>query len=226
MKLPAPGTQEVVALPSALSDTFTDLHSEMLVFTPRTMPDSGRYPLLLFLHGIGERGRDARMVAANGPPKVAPGRPDWPFLTVSPQCTVDEDGQGWWKEADLHVLQQWIRDTWPVDESRLYLTGLSMGGFGVWNYAVHHPDVFAAIAPVCGGGPSDRAAALKDLPVWTFHGADDEVVPLGMTRKMVDAVNGAGGSARFTVYPGVDHHSWEPAYDDPELVRWFLKSAK
>ncbi len=111
----------------------------------------------------------------------------------------------------------------PVDADRIYLTGLSLGGYGIWNIAIDHPERFAAIAPICGAGESDNACRLKSVPVWAFHGGSDSVVPLKDDQDMVDAVRACGGDVKFTVYPGVDHDAWTQTYANPALYQWFLQ---
>ena len=101
-----------------------------------------------------------------------------------------------------------------------------MGGFGTWEMGVTYPSFFAAIAPICGGGFSWRASALKDMPVWAFHGDADDVVPISYSQTMVDAVNAAGGNAKFTIFPGVNHNSWDPAYLDTNVVEWLLEQKR
>ena len=109
-----------------------------------------------------------------------------------------------------------------IDPDRVLMTGLSMGGYGTWNYAVDYPHTLAAIAPVCGAGDSDRAERIKHLPVWAFHGALDDAVPIAGDQEMVDALKAAGGNVRLTVYPDVGHNAWDPAYADPALYAWLL----
>jgi predicted peptidase len=116
---------------------------------------------------------------------------------------------------------------YSVDLERIYVTGLSMGGYGTWHWAVHQPRAFAALVPICGGGMwlmgfPQRVAVLKDVPIWTFHGDADEVVPLGNTAELVEELRKLGAPVKFTIYPGVGHDSWTPAYNEPELIPWLL----
>lgn len=176
------------------------------------------FPLLIFLHGSGERGDSLELVKMHGPPSIVENRSDFPFITVSPQCPKGKR----WNHEDLQLLLEKVKSKYRIDPSRVYLTGLSMGGFGTWNWACNYPDQFAAIAPICGGGDIQFADALKNTPVWAFHGEADPVVPVKRTIEMVEAVNAKGGSARMTIYPEVGHDSWENAYNDPELYKWLL----
>jgi predicted peptidase len=182
-----------------------------------------RWPLILFLHGGGERGTDQHMLKIHSIPMIVEQQPDFPFVVLSPQCPADSS---WVEELDaLDALLETICETYRVDRGRLYLTGPSMGGMGTWSYAVAHPDKFAAIAPICGGlryvNPQ-RACVLKELPVWVFHGAEDPIVPIAMSQVLVDALEGCGGNVRFTIYPGRGHDVHVETYDNPELYKWFL----
>lgn len=180
------------------------------------------WPLVLFLHGSGESGNDLSKVKFHGPPKqVAAGR-KFPFILVSPQAPLS----GW----DLQTLNALIDDLiekFNVDKDRIYLTGLSMGGYGTWSLASESPDRFAAIAPICGGGVPEDAQKLKDLPIWVFHGAKDDVVPLKSSEEMVDALRKLGSKkVKFTVYPDAGHDSWSATYDNPEFYEWLLKQRR
>ncbi len=180
------------------------------------------FPLLIFLHGSGERGTDIELVKKHGPPSFVDARPDFPFITVSPQCPKDT----WWSTEDLQQMLEQLRAKYRIDTTRIYLTGLSMGGFGTWAWASQYPAQFAAIAPVCGGGDIQFADELKNTPVWAFHGETDPVVPVKRTIEMVEAVNANGGSARMTIYPGVGHDSWVNAYKDEDLYKWLLGNSR
>jgi predicted peptidase len=188
--------------------------------TPGDAPRPGEpWPMLLFLHGAGERGEDLNLVRAHGPPRlVARGR-DLPFLLVSPQCPTDR----WWDNDVLAALLEDVIANHPVDTDRIYLTGISMGGFGTWSLATAYPQRFAAIIPICGGGSPYLADRLKSVPVWAFHGAQDEVVPLYESQRMVDAVLKSGGRARLTIYPEAAHDAWTQTYANPEIYAWLLK---
>ena len=184
--------------------------------------DALRWPLLIFLHGSGERGDDLARVKVHGPPKRADVRGDLPFIIASPQLPQD---RAWNADWVMPLLDKLLREL-PIDPDRVYLTGLSLGGFGTWDVAAAHAGRFAAIAPVCGWGEVAQACALRNLPVWAFHGADDTVVAPEAGRAMVDAVVACGGKARFTLYPGVGHDAWNPAYADPALYDWLLQQRR
>lgn len=184
------------------------------------------WPLILFLHGRGESGEgDMAVLRKYGIPKLADTW-DRPFITLSPQCSWNS----WWpRETDalLSLLNDVMRRH-AVDRKRVYLTGLSMGGFGAWLLGALAPERFAAIAPICGGWPwwggtRGRIAVLKDTPVWAFHGAKDPRVSLQESQTLVDELTKAGGNVRFTIYPEAEHDSWTETYNNPELYAWFLE---
>ncbi len=180
-----------------------------------------RWPLILFLHGAGERGDDVSLVKKNGVPKIAERDRSLPFVTVSPQCP---DGTSWpMLTESLDALLDEVIGSYPIDVDRIYLTGLSMGGFGTWYLAAAHPERFAAIAPVSGIGDPKRAQRLAGLPVWAFHGEYDPFVPLEKDREMIDALKRFGGEVRFTVYADAGHDIWDRVYDNAELYAWFLR---
>jgi predicted peptidase len=185
---------------------------------------SKRWPLILFLHGMGERGSDLELVKKHGIARIVEEQPDFPFIAVSPQCPLTS----WWtfETEALKALLDDLLGQYAVDTSRVYLTGLSMGGYGTWALGIEHPEMFAAIAPICGGGEPERVCALKDTPVWVFHGDQDESVLLRESEQMVEALEACGGDVTFTVYPGVGHDSWTQTYANPELYDWFLRHTR
>jgi predicted peptidase len=176
---------------------------------------------MLFLHGMGERGSDLQKVKVHGPPKIVEKQEDFPFIVVSPQCP---DDRLWNDDLDVLInLLDEIVEKYGVDKERVYLTGLSMGGFGTWALASKYPDRFAAIAPICGGGTQLMALGLRDVPIWAFHGAKDRVVPVGASERMVERINARGGNAKLTIYPDAGHDSWTESYDNQELYDWLLE---
>jgi predicted peptidase len=181
-----------------------------------------KWPLILFLHGAGERGDDINLVKKHGPPKLLDGNTDSPvtqFIVVSPQCPANK----WWEPRDVITLLDEVSQKYEVDPDRVYLTGLSMGGFGTWETASRFPERFAAIAPICGGGDPRRVRALKDMPTWVFHGDKDPTVPVQRSIEMVEALKQIGNDAKFTRYPGAGHDSWTATYNNPQLYEWFLQ---
>ncbi len=198
-----------------------------LLYPPRVEPGQrpGRSALVLFLHGLGERGDDLSLVARHGPPKLAEAGRGFPFYLAAPQCPAQSS---WIFELDsLRLLLADLVRRYPVDTSRIILTGLSMGGFGTWHLAVENPRAFAGIAPVCGGAVSatalnQRLGVIAHVPVWAFHGARDDVVPLALQQNLVDALRSAGGKMEFTIYPDADHDAWTRTYENPKLYDWML----
>jgi len=177
-----------------------------------------RWPLILFLHGSGERGDSLVDVSVNGLPKlIAQGR-KFPAIVVSPQCPEHR----WWEKPDLSQLLDNVSAKYRVDPDRICVTGLSMGGFGTWALALAEPDRFAAIAPVCGGGDPLDAARLRKVPIWAFHGGKDETVPNQLSFAMVKAVRAVGGHAHLTIFPNDGHDSWDDAYKTEALYTWLL----
>ena len=198
---------------------------DYLLFLPEGYGQTEKkWPLILFLHGAGERGKNLAQVKLHGPPKMVEKQKDFPFILVSPQCPVEK----WWphKVESLTTLLDEVISLYDVDTNRIYLTGLSMGGFGTWHLGCAYPERFAAIAPVCGGGQPYLAKRLKNVPVWAFHGAKDRIIPLKRSREMVDKIKKIGGNARLTVYPRAGHNAWTATYGNPELYKWFLSHKK
>lgn len=191
-----------------------------LIYLPKTYRRSPeKWPLMFFLHGAGERGDDLSKVKVHGPPKLAEAGKQFPFILVAPQCA---EGKKWSVRA-LNKLLKTIVAKYRVDEKRIYLTGLSMGGFGTWKLAIKYPHRFAAIAPICGWGDPQKVVVLKNVPVWTFHGAKDKAVPLQKSQELVKALKAAGGKVQLTVYAEAKHDSWTETYNNPKLFKWLLK---
>lgn len=179
---------------------------------------SKQWPLMLFLHGSGERGTDIEKVKANGPPLLIEKGKKYPFIVVSPQC----DNPMGWDQNDLYFLLQDLKKQYRVDADRVYLTGLSMGGFGSFRFAMQFPQEFAAVIPVCGGGDTATAWKLRHMGVWAFHGAKDDVVNPQQSIQMINAVKKDNPQARLTIYPEVKHDSWTAAYNTDSLYSWML----
>lgn len=197
-----------------------------------------RYPLVVFLHGAGERGRDNEKQLKYLPTWMAepPLRQRHPCFLLAPQC---REGERWvdvsWADTkstpqgplttDLLAAvaaMQYVISHEAVDPARISLTGLSMGGYGTWDLAARQPERFAAILPICGGGDEATAPRLAKLPIWCFHGDADEAVPVARSRSMVAAVRAAGGSPKYSELPGVGHDAWTPAYRDPAVLDWLF----
>ena len=184
--------------------------------------DDKAWPLVLFLHGAGESGNDLNKVKKHGPPKLTEAGKDFPCIVVSPQSP-----RFGWDAETLNGLLDDVMAKYKVDKDRVYLTGLSMGGFGTWALAAAHPDKFAAIIPICGGGDPKDAAKLKDLPVWVFHGAKDTTVQPAQSEAMVNALKDAGAAnVKYTLYPDAAHDSWTATYDDPAVWEWLFQQKR
>lgn len=180
------------------------------------------WPVLIFLHGSGEAGNDLQKVKAHGPPKLIEQGKQFPFIVVSPQAPGNE---GWEPQVIIRLIKG-IQSKYKVDREKIYLTGLSMGGFGTWNIASKFPSVFAAIAPVCGGGDTTEVMKLKHVPVWCFHGAKDNVVDPEQSYRMVRALKKYNPDVKLTIYPDANHDSWSQTYDNDSLYTWMLQQKK
>jgi len=203
---------------AARLDVQIHVQMEYLIALPQDYDKQEKFPLLLFLHGSGERGNDLEKVKVHGPPKLISAGKKFPFIVASPQCKEDK----WWEPIELVALLDELVSTYKVDTDRIYVTGLSMGGFGAWRLAAYAPDRLAAIAPICGGGEPYWGKIMAGLPVWAFHGAKDDGVPVERSQAMVDAIKKAGGNPKLTIYPDADHDSWTRTYDNPELYEWLV----
>jgi len=179
-----------------------------------------QWPLMIFLHGSGEQGNDLEKVKVHGPPMLIEQGRQFPFIVISPQAK-----RGWNADELYKMLQDFIGKN-RVDTDRIYLTGLSMGGYGTWSLAIKHPEMFAAIIPICGGGNTKYIKRLRHMPVWCFHGEKDNIVPLKSSEKMIKALKKINPKVKFTIYPEVGHDSWIKAYNDPKLYDWMLQQKK
>lgn len=188
-----------------------------LLYIPPKYSGDDPWPLLIFLHGAGERGDDLDLVRKHGPPKEIDDGRELPFIVVSPQVETGE----WWSPSTVVWLLKELQGKLNIDPDRVYLTGLSMGGYGSWDTATRHPDLFAALVPICGKGDPTMVERIKHIPTWIFHGAKDTVVPMKHSEAMYDALE-QYGNARFTVYPEADHDSWTETYGNPRLYEWIL----
>jgi predicted peptidase len=254
--LPAPGLHAYTTRVEYLSGGVRQ-HATLryLLFFPsdygeaRAREAQGRkWPLILFLHGSGEAGEDINIVKRVGLPALLEQQPDFPFVVVAPQLPAPDqrinqqqvDGNaylrasGWSSKIEaLNALLEQIETAYAIDRTRVYLTGLSLGGFGAWEYALRYPDRFAAVVPIAGGYDFHATKApssickLKDLPIWVFHGDQDGSVPYTDSQVLVDALKACGSAVKFTLYPSGTHSdSWNLAYADPKLYEWLLEHKK
>ena len=185
------------------------------------------FPLIFFLHGRGECGANLELVRRHGPPKLAhsPPKPAFldSFIVLSPQCP---EGENWSAGPLTALLDRAVKDL-RVDQNRIYLTGISMGGYGAWHLALEQPSRFAALCPICGGGDPRRADRLQNMPIWMFHSAGDGVVPVSESDQMFAALQRCQANVTYTRYRDLDHvQTWEDAYRYPMLYEWFLRHSR
>lgn len=186
--------------------------------------DTKDLPLIVFLHGAGERGDDLEQITKHGIPRHYDRLQNLPVITLSPQC---ERNKVWVTQIyELKALIDSVAEKFCVDKSRIALTGMSMGGFGAWELAMDFPEYFSCLVPLCGGGSAWRAETLKNIPVRAYHGEKDEVVNCFYSQDMVKAVNVAGGDAVLTLYPDLKHDCWTRTYADADVIDWMMKQKR
>ncbi|MBN2294444.1 MAG: prolyl oligopeptidase family serine peptidase [Pirellulales bacterium] len=200
----------------------------------------GPSPLLIFLHGAGERGADNRAQLIHGKSFMRRAAAEYGCIVLVPQCPRNMTwASRHWTETDhglvkepsqpmrlLLALIEKVQKQYRIDPDRIYVTGLSMGGYGTWEMIQREPKRFAAAVPICGGGDEARAERIKAVPIWAFHGDKDGAVPVARTRDMIAAIKKAGGKPKYTEYPGVRHMSWVPAFKDPDLLKWICSQKR
>ena len=178
-----------------------------------------KYPVILFLHGAGSRGNDIKKILNNPYFKIIREHESFPFISVAPQCSENT-----WFDM-FETLKRFVLNIAGkeyVDENKIYLMGVSMGGYATWQLAMSMPEYFAAIVPICGGGMYWNAERLINVPIWAFHGQKDVTVHLEESKKMVDAVNRYGGNVMLTIYPEAGHDAWSDTYRNMEVFEWML----
>lgn len=190
-----------------------------LVKYPENYKKGEKYPVLLFLHGAGSRGKDINLVVTNPFFEEINKLDDFPFVVVAPQCHEDN-----WFDLfpSLKALVEKILNSSFADKKRLYMMGASMGGYAAWQLSQSIPEAFAAIVPICGGGMYWNAERVKNIPAWAFHGSEDVIVFPEESKKMVEAIKKVGGEAHLTIYEGVNHNAWSATYRNPEVYKWLL----
>jgi predicted peptidase len=227
----------LIAEPEAMEWKAPDGRTVKYRWSAPARPEPGKtYPLVLFLHGSGERGDDNSAQLKHGVVPIIRNaeKLGMPVFLIAPQCPKDR----WWTLRDhdssaddeaTHALLDALMalvdhkiQSHAIDPKRFHVTGISMGGYGTWSLLGHAPDRIASAIPICGGGDPQLAAKFKDVPVWAFHGEADEIVPVRRTREMITAIENAGGKPKATYYPRVTHDSWTQTYLDPEVIRWML----
>ncbi len=207
---------------SARLDVQVPVTMDYLIHTPPGYEEQDAWPLLLFLHGAGERGDDLELVKFHGPPKLIDQGQPFPFVVVSPQCLQDR----WWEPIELIALLDEIESKYRIDADRVYVTGLSMGGFGTWELAAYAPDRFAAIVPICGGGEKFWMKRITHVPTWIIHGGKDTGVPPERSHALLEELREKGGNVRMTIAPQTGHLVWTSAYNNPELYGWLLQQKR
>ncbi len=197
-----------------------------LLSLPEDYYEKAKHPLMLFLHGAGERGdNQLDLVKIHGPPKMIARGKRFPCVVVSPQCPPNQ----WWDAAELSALLDHIEANYKIDKQRIYVTGLSMGGYGTWSLAMREPNRFAAIAPICGGGNTWAVDYLGEISaaIWAFHGAKDAVIPVSELHAMRAAQLEKGVEMKVTIYPEAEHDSWTKAYEaNDELFTWLFSHSR
>lgn len=200
-------------------------------FSQKRMNPEKRYPIMIFLHGMGSGGSDNEKQLNGIVRDFAAGKfhDKNPSFVFAPQCPDDSKGwRGEYLDDVIGLLKTAIKDL-PVDEDRVYITGVSMGGFGTWSALAEAPDLFAAAVPVCGGGNPATAKVIKNIPIWTHHGVADPVVSVDFTRRMVEALKKEKGHIKYTEYDeasGVKHDAWTPCYSNPEVYEWMYEQRR
>ncbi|HEX2948951.1 MAG TPA: prolyl oligopeptidase family serine peptidase [Armatimonadota bacterium] len=220
---------------------FTDANGKTQPYRllkPKNYDATKKYPLVLFMHGAGERGTDNQAQLRSSVTFFATDAimDKYPCFVIAPQCPPDKR----WVEVNwgdnAHIipaepsepmrltllLLDTIQKEFNIDKQRLYVTGLSMGGFGTWDIIARHPNMFAAAIPVCGGGDEHTAAAIKKIPIWAFHGDQDNVVKTIRSRHMIEALQQAGGQPKYTEFLGVGHNAWTFAYCNTDVYTWLF----
>ncbi len=232
-----------LAEPVPMTFTATDRTEVLYRFAAPEKSEEGKaYPLVLFLHGAGERGTDNKAQLMHGVNDILKGAADLgePVFLIAPQCPPDR----WWAEptpdrlglkdaggksslpsAVLELIEETAKKH-PVDRKRIYVTGLSMGGFGTFDMLARAPDTWAAAIPICGAGDPESVSKFKGVPIRIFHGAADAVVPPKGSEVMAAALKKAGADVELTLYPGVGHDSWTQTYRDPEVIKWLFAQKK
>ena len=229
LALVAPGLAAAPARDSGFLDKTIEHEGatiKYVVFVPKGYTPEKPHPTILFLHGAGEQGDDGQSQVKVGlGAAIKKAEEKWNYIVIFPQKPKGKGGFMEHEKLILGIIEK-TKKEYKVDDKRLYITGLSMGGMGTWSLACKYPDMFAAAAPVCGRGNPADAAKIKDLPIWNFHGDKDNAVAIKGSQDMIDAVKAAGGNPKFTIYPGVGHNSWDKAYNDEKLEEWFIQHAK
>lgn len=219
-----------------------DFELPYCLLKPKAVEEGQKYPLVIFLHGAGERGTDNQIQLVHGMNDFASDAimDKYPAFVIAPQCPEERK----WVEVDwtleshtipaersiplaatFALIDRFLAEQ-PVDQSRVYITGLSMGGYGTWDALARKPELFTAAVPICGGGDPATAGKFKHVPLWAFHGDLDTAVKPKRSREMIDALRVLGGTPKYTEYHGVAHDSWTQTYADPAMYEWLFAQRK
>jgi predicted peptidase len=209
-----------------------------LLFVPGGYSKGKKFPLVLWLHGGGSRGDDPKIILnwgdRHGPLFIArrDNQMNYPCFVLAPQCPA---GKLWSDPHSQEPLEQIrlaveilysLQQEMSIDSRRLYVMGISLGGYATWDVIARHPNKFAAAVPICGGGDRSKAHLMVNTPVWAFHGEDDNLVRVSESREMIGAIRDAGGRPKYTEYKAVGHNAWEQAFAEPDLLRWIFSQAR
>jgi len=223
------------------AEVYSNASGELLkyrIYVPDGISEMKKCPLMVFLHGSGERGDDNKSQLKHSAMDIVA----WsksnkePVILIVPQCPLNMQWVNVNWSAETHnmpdspaiplrlvfELCDQVRTKYPVDSSRIYIAGLSMGGYGTWDAIQRKPNYFAAAIPVCGGGDDKQAGKIKNVPIWAFHGDKDTSVDPKRSRMMIEAIRKSGGNPKYTEYEGVGHNSWKRTFTNPEVLRWLF----
>ena len=222
-------SDEIVAPAIMQQEVYNTGSLNYLLFMPSNIQaqEQGKFPMILSLHGIGERGNDLPRLKRDGLAKRLDGDEAFPFVVISPQCPLSTEWYYDRTDTLLIKLLDAVIARYPIDTNRIYLTGYSMGGIGAWDLALRNPPRFAAVLPIAARAEGGfNICVLKEVPAWVFHGAKDDVVDLFKAESLVNALRNCGGNVQFTVYPAVGHDAWTRTYNNAEVYDWLLRQRR
>ncbi len=219
--LPRPGSVGVDRLPEEFyeANSTRAISPRYVCSLPPNYTKADTWPLVVYLHGAGERGNDPQTLVPRGQFLTSSIPQEFPAIVLVPQCASERS----WQPADVADLVETACRDYQIDLDRVYLVGSSMGGYGTWATAAEHPELFAAIMPICGGHDAKHVTALVEMPIWAFHGAKDEVVPVEQTTGVVEAIRAEGGNPKLTIYAEAGHDILRQVYETQELWHWLFE---
>lgn len=196
-----------------------DAYNYLLFVPDKYEQQDQKWPVIVFLHGAGERGDDLEVVKKHGPPKIVEKKPDFGFVVISPQVPLNER----WEAKKVAAIIDDVAKSVRIDPQRIYMTGLSMGGAGTWSFAAEYPDRLAAMAPICGSAELSIVEKIKHIPNWVVIGGKDRPELVQRNDELIEALKKAGGKPKYTLYPDAGHDSWTQTYNNPEFYQWLLE---